>query len=478
MAGMRLKIGTYIIDAAESSSTSTTTGCKLLADSSRGREAEPLGLEWEEASDRAVVTFSVHVVRDTVANLLTSRDALANAINQGSGDVVIESESGTTLKTFALSTGLYTSMNGQCTIRDGELDCLIEATITLERSLQAMVGGTDMVENPTGLVDAVRWRATRDTQGRLNIEVGAQFKDTTGPSVTARVNANVWIAALRALTSKPDFLPAADYLRVVNDNVDFTIADTAAASSGIATATVQLRETPDGLSALTPRIRDVGYLIDVRPLQIDQRGGTPGSLITLTASLYTKTHGNVTYDTSDTEPVDLTDEEADTAIGIIKTQALARIGTIGGTSPIEISREKSRSHGGDILCTIIFYHEGSGVIDWQEEVRHNATDGAAIVTDCKGKDRVYPDAGKGVEMVFHALSVRSVTGIPSYIAPSLSGTFRVVDSNATDPKSLLFKGSSRPIYERTFAKIYRRINTAAGGLSNAGGDVGTLEDLG
>ena len=478
MAGMRIKIGSHIIDAAESSSASTTVGTKLLADSSRGREAPPLGLEWEESSTGATVTFSVHVTAASVGALLTARDALTNAITFGSGDVIIESESGTTLKTFAISTGLYTGMNAVCIVRDGELDCIVEVTINLERSLQSLAGGTDTIENPTGLVDAVRWRATRDTQGRLNIEVGAQFKDTSGP-VSARVNANVWVAALRALTSKPDWLPAVDYMRVVNDNVDFTLADTGSASSGVATATVQLRETPDGLSALTPRIRDVGYLIDVRPLQLDQRAGLAGSLITLTAMLYTKTHGNTTYDSSDTEPVDLTDEEADTAIGIIKTQALARIGTIGGTSPIEISREKSRSHGGDIQCAIVFYHEGSGVIDWQEEIRHHATDGAAIVTDCKGKDWVYPDAGKGVEMIFHALSIRSVTGVPSYVAPFLTGTYRVVDSSATPGKALLFKGSgNRPIYERTFAKTYRRINTAAGGLSNAGGDVGTLEDLG
>lgn len=185
---IRLKIGDYILDAADSGSTSTTTGAKLrIGELSVEGEQSDRGLHtWRVTQTEAEIGFIVVVSGSTIAEVKTRTDAVETAIAQAAGDVVYESAAGTSIKEFKTSNGDWARLSGECQTSHGEFEAHIACALILERGAQAGGGGgldTDVTQ-PEGLVGDIETEVEIDTSGLLALVLQARFKDSAGTALT------------------------------------------------------------------------------------------------------------------------------------------------------------------------------------------------------------------------------------------------------------------------------------------------------
>lgn len=184
----RLKIGSYILDAAETSSTSNTTGCRLVT--------EKPGLNWSESRTGAQVRLFVQIARDTTANYVASRDALVNALTKTvNADIVFESAPGTTFKSWLVSTAAWSRVSCQVAeIDEYDTHGLALVIIDIERVAPA----TGSAGDPQGNLDGIRWDFALEVQGKAACTATGLF-DT-------KANAKEWAKLMRSGAAWPDWI--------------------------------------------------------------------------------------------------------------------------------------------------------------------------------------------------------------------------------------------------------------------------------
>lgn len=184
---VRLKIGSYIIDAAETGSTSTTTGCLLML-------PEGPALRGEIGPDSATLEFLVQVKRDTTANLKSSMDALEAQAALVNADIVLEYTSGSELASLKTSNGQWARTSCKLVKEEGALAAKVLLTFSAERLAAPNTGAGDV----PGSLGPMDLEFAFDDNGVGSASMSALFKTLA--------DAKTWVQTVRAGTGRPSFL--------------------------------------------------------------------------------------------------------------------------------------------------------------------------------------------------------------------------------------------------------------------------------
>ena len=479
---MRIKIGSYIIDA--DGDTSTTTGVTFLPSGVSVGDSDPGNLFWETSEEESVLTFSCHIEASGVAALKTRRDALEDAIVDAVGDIVIESDDDTTLKNFQTSTGLFTISSGRVIfdqgelLDDGSIDCLADVEMRIVRRIKGSGSGTEgEAQDPEGLTGTLRYNADRDTSGLLTVAVEASFTDEGGTD--ARTHALNWISELKARTGTPSFLDSDDTTNLRHSGDQLLIEPSADddSFSGQVTAQAIFKEFPSGLASQAAlqvaAIRDISYTVNLSPRVFDKEAesGLPGNDVEIRGSILTKTEGLDTFDSNDSAPSALTDAEFASAIDAIKSDAETRV----GTSITVLGLTRGRVTSGEIPFVVTGQTSDNDFVSWQEEVNVRGVSSESVLTDSSGQDRVYAGLSVGSLIVDHVLSVQKISGAHKYKEPpivKLGEGWRVVAAEMPTPRERqaitgALAGEVVTVFETQARVTYQK-------LSNKGSNILTL----
>lgn len=301
----RLKIGSYILDSADSPSTSTTSGAVLDLDGD-----EPLRPEIDGDEYRWPVMYAF-VSAATEALLKTAVDAIVAAITQCAGlAVVYEETSGTTL--FEMHPNLWPDAVGETQVDYSGLSADIAFRLIGRRAgpLSSSAGSAD----EAGQIGTVNWQYEVSGGGIAGMVATCTFGPTlSGTTVTsgARQNAVAWINKLSNTANYPAWLNT--NFRIVHSMVEFeqkaNQASIAESSYDPCVATISFRELDSTLAAAAAwpaQAKSADWAVSVSDRDpIDERSGEfAGFDFELTGSVLLKTEGNTTFNSSETKLAD------------------------------------------------------------------------------------------------------------------------------------------------------------------------------
>ncbi len=282
----RLKIGSYIIDAAETGSTSTTAGCLLML------EGGP-AMKGETGPDQASLPFLVHVRASTQANLKTAMDALRAACAVVNADIVCEYATNSELLGLKVSTGAWARTSIKITEEEGKLAAKVLLVCTAERVAPLNTGAGDV----PGSLGPMDLEFGFDDNGCGSASLSALFKTLA--------DAKTWVQTVRAGTGRPAILgshwrfrsPKYDGKRLENQSTP--VPDTA---YSMFRATCLLSALPPDLAAaLGNDIIACQYVgeFNARPPQNIKTGQAPGYNVFITGTLQVKGASDSTFDSGD-----------------------------------------------------------------------------------------------------------------------------------------------------------------------------------
>lgn len=378
---MRLKIGSYIIDAAESGSTSTTTGCRLLAGESLDA-GRPGYLRWREDRNSAQITFVVQVDRDTSANMKTSRDALVAAVTKTvQADIVMESAAGTTLKDWKVSDGSWQRVTGQVEVDEGDENGLVLVILTVERVAPATGSAGDVA----GSLDGPVWSFMFESQGKASV---------TGTCVfNSRTNATAWVQAMRAGTAWPAWMNATTTRFVTAGYPDMPQQPNAAdpvpdSAYTPVQAIVVLAMLPAAWAADSAfdNVVDGDCEMSVRPrARLPQEAGArPGLDVMITGRLVFKTEQDTTFDPNDTSVVAAggLDSAVRACFEVMKSDLEARRNiTVELQDEIEFT---PTGKTGEVIFAALGVAEFGGVYEFSDNVEFELTPSDTVLQGSKG----------------------------------------------------------------------------------------------
>lgn len=397
---VRLKVGTYVLDAAETGSTSTTTGVRLLPD-------EGPGVRWSVDGQTAELPVAVQVSRDTTANLKTSLDALIAAMTATvNADLVLEYASGSTLASFLVSTGAWSRITCKAMVEGGETSALVLLVFTAERIAVA----TGSAGDAAGSLGPMDFSYGFDSNGRGSGQLSATFKTLA--------DAKAWVQTVRAGTGRPSFLGSAwkfitvGYSGQQQENQGSPVPPAAYTPCS---ATCLLRALPSDLaSALPSEVIDVEY--DGRytpgaPINADAGHG-PGYNVVITGSLQVKGDKDSTFDSADTSAVAGSSLPAiiRNTINAVRAHFEARIG-----ATIEVRDEPEWAPSGtrgEIAFVLTGLAGGGDILSLIEEVQISRLTQNRRLGGTRGV-RVYPHANGAMIRVTQTLTIAAKT-LPAY----------------------------------------------------------------
>lgn len=293
--GVRLKVGNYIIDSAPSSSTSTTTGVRLLPGAPDGP-----GVRYTDGRNQATVVAPVLVKADDTAGLKAAVDALKQAVQaNANADLVYEYDAGSELASWRVSTGRWHRIEADFTPDWAERNCLVLVTFTATRVGIASDGAGD----PDGAVTPVLWNFSLDANGRASCAGDTVFK--------SRADAVAWVQSLRAGSGRPAWMGShfrfatAIWQKEQQQNQASPVPETAFTPAAVTVVFNAIPGAFAGNSAFD-NVVSVDYDVLGEPRgPIDEEAGTaPGYNIVVTGTVQLKTDTDSTYDSSDTTKVD------------------------------------------------------------------------------------------------------------------------------------------------------------------------------
>jgi hypothetical protein len=468
----RLKIGTYILDADGSSST--TTGVTLLleeTDAAGIATGESL-LKWRIGKTEAVISAMAHITASSAADLRTRTDALIAAIAGAKGDIIYESDDNVSRVEFKTSTGDYTRIDGEIEIEDGELAAIATIRLVLARPEPA-------ADTPTGIVGAVEVNVERALYGGLMVVLEATFRDLS--NVEAYVHANNWIASVISRTGTPAWLANANTIRVIGVPEVFVRKDSGGTIAGECTARVQMKQFPSRLasnaafaSSLANVIRSLEYRVSALPRTLDAASGAePLTDFTITGTIGTKIEGDVTLDTNETAPAYLTDAQLSACLDAVEAQVLSGMGIANAS--YRGGRAVTRAlDSGDIEFSIPLWIGTSTILTWDETVSFNTDSVDAIDAAWDGKEWEYPAPQGDTETCQHDITIESIGVVRGYPGvPSGAKGWKRIAARIHKPTEIrtaasIGGGTPAKIYRTTASVLYRRVKGAGGGQGSRG----------
>lgn len=403
----RLKVGSYIIDSAPSSSTSTTTGVRLLPGGGEGP-----GIRYNEGRNQAIIAVPVLVTSDTTANLKTAVDALKQAVQaNANADLVYEYDAGSELTSWKVSTGRWHRIEADFTPDWGTLNCLVLVTFTASRIGIASDGAGD----PEGAITPVLWNFAVDANGRASCAGDTVFE--------SRADAVTWVQLMRSGSARPDWMgshfrfASAIWQKEQQQNQASPVPDAAFSPAAV---TVVFNAIPGAFagSSAFDGVVSVDYDVLGEPRgAIDEEAGTsPGYNIVVTGTVQLKTDTDSTYDPSDTTKVDASSVESamKPILEAIEQDAKARRGLDWfRLSPPTIVPGSS----GLVGFTIVAMSGDAGrVISWSETVTITLTPRDRAIPGSKGtrvhKHRLGPEIRVKHTLAIEAFSPQAYRPLP------------------------------------------------------------------
>ena len=309
----------YIIDSADSGSTSTTTGVKLRLD-----PTQPLSPQISH-DEHVWPAYYAFVTAASEAALKTAVDTLESAILNASGQTIVyEETSGTTL--FQMHANLWPYCEGAVEKEQGQLTAKLAFSWIGRREGPTSNGATD----EPGLQSPPSYEYVISPGGIAGMTAQAVFGPTmSGTTVTtgARENAEAWIEKMKTSSNWPAWLSAA--FRHAGATVEFerkqNVATENEAAYLLARATILFVETSATLHAdatFPSTVVKANFNVAMNERDaISLRAATlPGFDVTLYGDLTIKTEGNTAFLSNDTSVTDANIySTAETAIASIIT---------------------------------------------------------------------------------------------------------------------------------------------------------------
>lgn len=453
---VRLKIGTYIVDAAETGSTSTTTGVRLLTQNP--------GFSWSEDRNSAEVVVPIHITRDTLANYKASRDELINALTKTvNADVVFESAAGTTFKDWLVSAGAWHRVNCRVEVENendsgNDVSALAAVVITIERAGVSSGSAGD----PTNATTPVLWSFALDSHG-----LGSAAADCT---FETRADAANWVQTMRDGTGHPDWMGSAyrfataQYQKEQQQNQADPVPDEAYSPAAVTVVFVALPSAFAGNSAFDDVV-SMDYEVSGSPRGAldEEAGNTPGYDVVISGTIQFKTEADSDYDSNDSSSVSGSDliSKAEAVLDAIESDAQTRRNLTWERldDPVIVP-----THGGLVTFAITAITGDTGRITvWSESVEVQRTPRDRVILGSKGarvhKHRLGPEL-----RVRHNLSIEAFSPQQYKPLPFIDGNDRWFEENfaPSKPKVLVAEGAGKTRYQHAWAGQWLFLDDATG----------------
>jgi hypothetical protein len=416
----RLYIGSYIIDSADTSSSSTTSGVQLDLDEEESAQPRIRDGEYRWPIMYAVVTAA------SESALKTAVDALRDAVLNCSGkEVKYENTNGTTM--FNMPSTIWPEAEGAFDPDYDGLTCDVAFSIIGKRPGAISNGAAD----EPGQIGPIEYQYEVTGGGLGGFIVSATFGPTlSGDTITAgaRENAVVFINKMLNTANYPAWLsPAFRCVGIAPIAFDrkANLATVAESSYDPAVVSMTFRELAATLfadAAFPTTVKSANWNVDMQEREpIDVRSGQidPGNEITLFGDLLLKTEGNTTFNSSESSLADNAIEAACTAaVDSIVNMFKAVYASL---TPVQLGSYRLNIDAIQGVCafsvtflaagTILMWKETGMLVRRHVKARSRASNGA---------DTRYVNKGGPVKTLTHELTIQTQGAPQPYKTPSLS----------------------------------------------------------
>lgn len=409
----RLKIGTYIIDSADSGSTSTTSGVQLhIAEGN---------VTVDERSTGVLLTgLDCTVTAATEAALKTAVEAVLNAIERCDGvDLVFEETVGTTLATLRASEWRIT---GHAETVYGDLTAYIELGFEGERFAPLTNGAGD----EPGQLGEITYEYELVVSGLAACIVNARFGTSEDGTIGGLQRAQTYVNKMRNPANYPSWIPATlplvDVIFPIIDQQPNAASPVPAKNLTPVMVRLFFREMASDLAANAAfaSIKVANYTINaVKSPPLDESSGQmePGMDVLISGLFQFKTEGNTTFDASDTTKTAATALQPLTiaAIAVIRTQAATRMGlTLMQLGGADITME---GDNGQVTWAIHCITAGSRIREWEEEGLLSNTGLLMKTRATNGAEWLYEKNGGPEKSFTHSLTAVALVTPAPYKVP-------------------------------------------------------------
>lgn len=460
----RLHIDSYIIDSADTSSSSTTAGVKLALD-----EAEPLTPTIEGNEYRWPIMYA-YVTAANEGALKTALDALEQAVRNCSGlTIKFEETNGTTLK--QMHANLWPQAEAAFEVEQGDTTAEVAFSFTGRQAGPVAAGAAD----EPGIVGNVVWSYSLLPGGSGAMTAQAVFGPTmSGDTVSAgtRQNALAWINKLANTANFPPFL-ATTFRRIGAPEIEFDQRLNVAALTEadynpclVTQVFAELQPTLAAMSAFASGVERIntGSAVEPRSPLPGRAGQKPGFDLVLFGDFTLKVMGNTTFNASDTRIADTAlkakADEVALACTILFESVYNSMNLVRWNAPL-VSIDFTTG-----LCTFnVRYTGDGGILEWDESTQLTNVDQKIFARATDGTDWEFEMKGGPIRLLVHTLRVVSSSPV-TYRKPSLGKDWSRMEAVAEPITKLRFTDDGNAQYVTVGSVTYRYVNPSKG--ANAG----------
>lgn len=466
----RLKIGSYIIDAADTGSTSTTSGVQLdlIGDDPLRPQIEGTEYRWP--------IMAANVTAASQSALKTAVDAVVTAIRNVQGVTVIyEETSGTTL--FEMSNTVWPQAEASVEINQSDLTAYVVFSF-IGRQVGPVSGGAG---DEPGLLQPINWQYQVSAGGIAGMIATASFGPTvSGGSITAgaRQNAVAWINKLRNTANYPAWLSSA--FRMVDNVTEFdqkqnqgTVGES---SYDPAQVTLMFAELPSSLaggSAFSADVQKIewGVTMNDRPPLNRRSGANAGFDLTLNINFILRTEGNTTFNSSESSL-------ADNAIYAKAEAVAAAVITVFETIYASLTLAKlgkptlSIDPTSGVATATVRYYGDVTIVSWEERALLSNVAQKVFSRATDGSDWKYELEGGPLRMLTHTLTIVSIGSPVLYKPPTLGNDWDELQTDS-EPKTEAAYSDGQIQFSTFGQKVWRYVNPGPGSHGAGASTVGT-----
>lgn len=456
----RLYVGSYVIDSADTSSSSTTSGAQLDLDEEDG--ARPVIRDGEY---RWPIMYVV-VTAASESALKTAVDAVIDAIMNCAGkEVKYEQTNGTTL--FNMPATIWPDAVGEVEPDYDGLTCDIAFSIVGQRAGVLASGAAD----EPGQIGPIEWQYEVTGGGIGGMVVNATFGPTlSGGSITAgaRQNAVAFINKMLSSSNYPSWLSAA-FRCVGIAPIQFdqkanqgSIAESSYDPAIVSMTFRELAATLHADATFPAEVKSANWNVQMEERDpVDVRSGQldPGNDLVLFGDLLVKTEGNTTFNSSESSLADNAIEaKCSAAVDSIVTMFKAVYASL---TPVQVGNYRLNIDAIQGVCAFAVTFIASGrILAWNEsgilinrwpKARSRASNGA---------DTRYMNAGGPVKTLTHSLTIQTQDSPQPYRPPRLQTGWDIDESGAVPVTELSYRNGFR-VFTTTGESAYTWMNKGA-----------------
>lgn len=456
----RLKIGSYVLDSADSSSTSTTSGVTFELDGD-----DPLAPQINNGEFNWPVMYA-HVTAANEGALKTAVDTVVEKINQCAGLAIIyEETSGTTL--FEMHPNIWPEAESETRVDYGQTEADIAFGIRGLRPSALTAGSGDEPGQRS-----INWQYEITAGGIGGMICTAEFGPTlSGTAVTAgaRENALAFINKMDNSSNYPAWLDTS--FRRVQALIEFdqkgnqsTVGES---SYDPCVAVLQFRELDSTLAAdasWPDEASGATWSVNMEPrdpLNVRSTQRDAGFNMELVGTVQLKTEGSTTFNSSETS---LSDgnvyQNALSAVNAIVTQFRAIYTTFlltqMGSPRIDVDAISG-------LCGFaVTFTSTAGILQWEEDGDVRNTWPKVYSRASDGTDWRYSNEGGPVKLTTHSLMIVSLNTPRPYRPPAfLARDWDEVEIGATPTVEAADAGNETTIYTTKGDSVWRYLQKSS-----------------